>query len=297
MVATPPLDALVPTEEFTMRQARRRPDEAATTGVGECGGHASTNDHLLQHTQHARLRLRLRPVSCSTEQVEAILLMLVSAGVGAAITIGVQRVQATWLKRRDTAAEAYAAAVAVHSAVLSSLALARRIAAELRERPHDVQAIARSSDWNVTAQVDASKERLNQLREARLNIQAIWGSEVGTLFDDYFELTRAWNNAFGTYHDAISGVDFPDEIEWDPDMTAFNWDSVIASTTPHDEAFGRELKQLMNLIQRFARSAGAPVIDSVELPQGVREVVGDYEEHKARKSIAVKSRAALPPPK
>lgn len=230
--------------------------------------------------------------------MEAILLMLMSAVVGAVSAISVQRFQATWLKRRDTAAEAYAAAVAVHSAVLSSLALARRIDAVARANPHEAKQIAHSSDWNVTGQLSASKARLDKLREAKLDTRAIWGTDVAALFDDYFELTSAWHNALGAYHDGLSGIGGdPDDSDWERDETGFDWNGVIAGTPPHSEAFDRELEQLTELVRRFARSAGVAITDLIGLPQGVREVVGDYEDHKQRRQIAARCRAALPPPK
>ena len=227
--------------------------------------------------------------------MEALLLGLVSAAIGAAITIGVQRFQATWLKRRDTAAEAYGAAVAMHSAVLSALSLARRISAAIHARPHDLADIAQSSGWNLNGHIAASKARLDKLREARLNTRSIWGPDVAALFDDYFELTSAWHNALAVYHDDIDGVADPDEGVWDPDVTSFDWRSVRAGTSPHAEAFEREVEQLMDLIRRFARSADVAIMDQMELPPCVREVVTDYEDHRQRR-LAVVRQAALPPP-
>ena len=51
--------------------------------------------------------------------------------IGSVVGIGVSRHNATWVNRRNTAAEAFGSAVAVHSAVLSSLRLARQVEAEL----------------------------------------------------------------------------------------------------------------------------------------------------------------------
>src|SRR5438067_3024602 len=112
--------------------------------------------------------------------------------VGSAVGIGMSRHNATWVSRRSTAAEAFGAAVAVHSSVLSSLRLAREVEKELRASPRDVasiSSIANSADWHLRNVLDASKARLDKLREARLSTKAIWGPDIGSLLDDFFDLT------------------------------------------------------------------------------------------------------------
>jgi len=72
---------------------------------------------------------------------------------------------------------------------------------------------------------------------------------------------------------------------------------VIQGTEPNAELFERELERLMELIRRFARSAGVAITDVHQLPQGVREVVDEYAEHRERRLLAVTRPAELPPPK
>jgi hypothetical protein len=215
--------------------------------------------------------------------MDAVLLSLVSAAIGAALTVAVQRVQATWLKRRDTAAEAYSAAVAMHSSVVTSLAFVRRIDTRIRANLADLAEIADSSDWYLRGHLDGSKARIANLREARLNIHSIWGAHVGSLFDDFFDLTCTWHNALGTYWDDIHGTTGPYDGVWDEDATGFKWADVISAIPPHAEAFEQELEKLMDLIRQFARSAGVVITDLLELPQGVREVLTEYEDHRARR--------------
>ncbi len=216
--------------------------------------------------------------------------------VGALLKTAFDRSHAVWLKRRDTAAEAYSAAVAVHSAVVSSLTFARRVEAKTRAQPHEVREIADSSSWNISSHLQATRSRLDKLREARLNTRSIWGPGVAALFDDYFELTSAWHNVLAAYHDELVGVS-PDRSSWDADATGFDWNSVLAGSPPHGESFDHEEEYLMERIRRFARSAGVAIIDLVGLPSGVRKVVTEYEDHKKRRQLVATGRAALPPPK
>lgn len=222
--------------------------------------------------------------------METLVVGLVSLLAGAGIKTWFDRFQATWLKRRDVAAEAYGAVVAMHSAVVSAVAFARRVDARIRADLDQLRYHAETSDWHFDGFLEASSTRLAKLREARINMRSIWGESVATMFDDFFELTSAWQAALGTYHLAIRGHSDPYEGEWDEDVTGFHWPHVIEGKAPHAEAFDRELEHLMDIIRRFARSAGVAITDTMELPQGVREVVAEYEDHRARRPLA------LPPP-
>jgi hypothetical protein len=217
--------------------------------------------------------------------VETFLVGLLSLVAGAVIKTAFDRHQATWLKRRDAAVEAYGAAVAVHSAVVSSLAFVRRVDARARAETRDIQWIAETSDWHLCKNLDAERARLEKLREQRLNIRSIWGADVARLFDDFFDIASAWHNAFATWRDEMNSRFHDDDGVWDHDVTGFVWNDVIAGTAPHADAFDREFENQMNMVRRFASSAGAAVADLVELPPAVREVLADYEDHRARRPI------------
>jgi hypothetical protein len=232
--------------------------------------------------------------------VETFFLGLLSGAVLAGIKTWIDRYQAGWASRKNTGAEAFSAAVAVHSATVSSLRLARQIEAELLASPRDVgniSRIANSADWHLRSQLDALKARVEKLRDARLSMRAIWGPHISVLFDDFVELTNLWLNALATYRDDIHGhpLDPDDDGPWDQDVSGFDWRSVIQGG-PHGDLFERELERLMELIRKFARKADVAITELQQLPEGVREVVEEYEEHRQQRLLAVTGPAALPPP-
>jgi hypothetical protein len=206
-----------------------------------------------------------------------------SAVISAFITTRVQRFHAAWLKRRDTAAEAYTATVRVHSVMMSSLLLARRVDAEMR-RTTNYREVAESADWNIKGQLDASRKRVEELRDARLNVRSIWGSEIAELFDAFFDLATAWHNAFAEFGDAIHGVT-GDEWSWDIDNTGYNWESLISGIEPDASAFEAEIERLLSWIRRFARSAGVVASDFQGLPWGAQEVVTEFHEERERRRV------------
>jgi hypothetical protein len=226
--------------------------------------------------------------------VQTFLVGLVSAVIGAFITTRVQRFHATWLKRRDTAAEAYTATVRVHSVVTSSLILARRVDAEMRKTTR-CQEVAESADWNIRGQLDASRKRLEELRDARLNVRSIWGSEIAELFDAFFDLAIAWQNAFAEFGDAIHGYVTGDEWSWDIDNTGYNWESVISGIEPDASAFEAEIERQLSWIRRFARSAGVVASDILGLPWGAQEVVTEFHEERERRRVHADLRHVLHP--
>lgn len=232
--------------------------------------------------------------------METFFLGMASAVIGGVIGAGIKtwfdRFQATWNSRRSVAADAFGAAVAVHSSVVSALRFARQVFATATDNQHHIQGIAESSEGRLGRLIDVSKARLDALRDVRLNTQAIWGPHVAALFDEYHELTTSWHNALATFYDDIHGhVDY-DEWSWDTDVTGFDWQGVLGGIAPHAELFEREEEQLMELIRQFARCVGVAITDVHQLPDGVREVVAGHVEHRARRELAVARQAALPPP-
>lgn len=228
--------------------------------------------------------------------METFLVGLVSLVIGGFVSTRFQRFHATWLKRRDVAAEAYGAAVAVHSAVVSSVSLARRVEAAGKESRR-WREVAESAEGSLIALLDASMKRMNALREARLNTRSIWGADVAGLFDDFFDLASAWHNAFNNFRFEVVGLSMPDDYDddekWNRDETGYNWQRVIGAVLPDAEDFDREIERIMDLIARFARSAGVVTTDLLGLPWGAREVVEELEEHRRLRGLAAQRR--LPP--
>jgi len=212
--------------------------------------------------------------------VTTIIVGLVSAAIGAFISTHVQRLHATWLKRRDSAAEAYTAALAVHSAVQSSLTLARRVDATAMSNLQDLSLVAQAADFNLTSALEASQSRLAKLREARLNVRSIWGPAIADIFDAFFELTSAWHNALVNFADAIHGHTEYQPYDFDVDATGFNWSNVVAGRDPDAQIFERATERLMEMIRRFAASAGVVISELLGLPWGAQEVARDFAEYR-----------------
>lgn len=227
--------------------------------------------------------------------METFLVGIVSLVIGGFVSTRFQRFHATWLKRRDVAAEAYGAAVAVHSALTSSVAFARRVEAE-GNRSREWREVGESADWHLTSMLEASTSRINALREARLNIRSIWGGDVAGLFDDFFDLASSWHNAFNTFRIDVIGASPPDDDidRWDRDETGYNWAHVTGGVHPDAQDFDREVEEIMELIVRFARSAGVVTTDLLGLPWGAREVVSELEERRRLRQLAAQRRLSPP---
>jgi hypothetical protein len=98
-----------------------------------------------------------------------ILVGLVSAVIGGFVGTRYQRHHATWLKRRDSAAEAYEASISVNSAMNSSLAFARRATSALSAvASEEFQRVAHDADWQLSGYLEAMKTSVARLRDAEL---------------------------------------------------------------------------------------------------------------------------------
>ena len=217
---------------------------------------------------------------------------LIGALIGGFIGWGAQKVHATWLSRRDAAAEGYRAVVALDVAIRSSVDLARRVDKEIRETG-ELYEIAESAAWKLGLEHDTVKLCVAKLREANMNIIAVWGVEVGELFEAFFRLTRGWGLALGDFHDNIQGYVDPSQWNWEVDDTGYDWQRVIDGTSSDASVFDLDIRWHVEMIRRFARSASVTVVEKTTLPDATQKVLADFNEERARKRVETAEMKAL----